>query len=665
MRELGKIKWFGGQSRDGKNLKYGFIQRNDGTDIFVHKRNVLCNTDQLYDWTFVTFIVDSDPKTNKQSAVKVDLLENETDSDLLKNCAQSESFDVYSKAAKNYLLSINKDEAIRYIENKLNTIDSNYDKSIFVKLIPDQFYPQKSVRKYLDLDSLYKMLLEENEGRLESVESISELAQKLSSLSKYNVDDFLNKLPPEFIYKHETLRILLTPDARIRMLVKYYEENINQEAKDNIICEIASLLLLSTDYSHWTLISDDLLSLNIIWKTAPNKIKLTYLLKIMQNAVNDDIERIMIRIEGVLSNSGRYEINELLSLLPEEIQYHNKFFKYYSGIKQVNYYWEEILNNNLPKWNLLNQDSKVLAIYRSLKEKVSLTYYLDYEDSEVIKRLLKIISQDIIPVNKEILFNELHILVMERISSIAWDLNQDITSSSFFPKCNVYNINVEYCEGRPWPTENDKNNNTISRIFCPRTGKECSLTSARIFPDINLSWEKWSLMEFYEYMQINTLLPGLNNGHEYIPKLSGWVNRLIEIRKRLKCSVCEEIMIPEMEYAKNLAKYNVTIVSCSKGNGHDHNIYLNHCWACSHIIDSRESKIQYEGFYLCMHCGSGPMQSSTFSQGNICPKCGDNSGMSTQEYYSRLMSCNICFHEIKLPPSNKITGNRSTKSTWF
>ena len=158
-----------------------------------------------------------------------------------------------------------------------------------------------------------------------------------------------------------------------------------------------------------------------------------------------------------------------------------------------------------------------------------------------------------------------------------------------------------------------------------------------------------------EALGIRPILPELRSPDEYLPRLCGWVNRLNEIRHRLKCSVCGQMMRPNYAYAKNLVRYNMTVVSCNKGDGHDKNIYINHCWGCNAIIDSRESRIQVEKFYICIQCGSGPQQSANYSQGDVCPSCGQR-GMVATDQYDRIFQCGSCSHSIRLPPAHRLTG---------
>jgi hypothetical protein len=88
------------------------------------------------------------------------------------------------------------------------------------------------------------------------------------------------------------------------------------------------------------------------------------------------------------------------------------------------------------------------------------------------------------------------------------------------------------------------------------------------------------LAELLEESNLEAKLPELQNNDVYVLKLSWWVNRLIEIQDRMKCTVCNEIMIPDYRYAKNLAFYN----SARCKHNHHQPVYLTHCWACHQVI---------------------------------------------------------------------------------
>jgi DNA-directed RNA polymerase subunit RPC12/RpoP len=155
-------------------------------------------------------------------------------------------------------------------------------------------------------------------------------------------------------------------------------------------------------------------------------------------------------------------------------------------------------------------------------------------------------------------------------------------------------------------------------------------------------------MELFKALDINPQSRSLNYNDVYLMKIAGWVNRLNEIRERMKCEECTKPLIPNNKYAFRLAAYNSTVAYCPDGHGDQ--IYFNHCWNCRNIIDSRESSIQHEGYYICIYCGSGPKpqyQKISFNQGDKCPKCG--TPKMKDSYNNELIKeCRNCNHRIHL-----------------
>jgi DNA-directed RNA polymerase subunit RPC12/RpoP len=163
------------------------------------------------------------------------------------------------------------------------------------------------------------------------------------------------------------------------------------------------------------------------------------------------------------------------------------------------------------------------------------------------------------------------------------------------------------------------------------------------------------LLEVIDSLNIIPSIDGINKPYEYVQKMSGWINRLNEIRSRLKCTSCGKALISNKKYAKNLAAYNSTIFFCDCGDKLNSSVYISHCWACRKIIDSREGNIQIDKYYLCIQCSSGPLKSESYSQGTVCPKCGSKQLVKIR---NRNYECSICDHHIHLPALQCLTGNR-------
>jgi hypothetical protein len=342
--------------------------------------------------------------------------------------------------------------------------------------------------------------------------------------------------------------------------------------------------------------------------------------------------------------------------------------------------WSLLESGFFIDWKRLPQSEKILSVYRAAKENKVLANWETMQenvDDSLVKCVLLLLWAKANQDKSGNAFKKAHEFFQEYVVQRAWDLSEPLRLDPLLPLCRSHV--VRYCEGRPWRTDEEQaaDSPRASRAFCPREGYPCALlgdvrdvrtggfdeaprklSGARLYPDRSRPWKDWSLLELLQACNVVPELEGLQNPDEYVPKLAGWANRLNEIRERLKCSVCGRMMTPNVTYAKFLAKFNVTVVSCQYGDSHDKDVYLNECWACGQVIDSRESKIRKDGYYVCIHCGSGPQQSDDYTQGDICPNCGAL-GMVPASNHSRTRVCHSCNHTIRLPQERKLTGTQS------
>jgi hypothetical protein len=275
-------------------------------------------------------------------------------------------------------------------------------------------------------------------------------------------------------------------------------------------------------------------------------------------------------------------------------------------------------------------------------------------------------------------FNKAHKMLQE------WIVNSGLLDDTYptmtllIPSCPEGL--VRYCEGRPWRFNSDREEpgSRLSRAYCPRSRGPCSVVGpddmpvgetyrrvgARLQAERSRHWSSWSLHELLEAGEIIPSLSELRSPDEYVPKLGGWINRLEEIWSRLRCSYCQFQMPPNFRYAKNLAVYNVTVFSCRiQDPRHDTGIYITHCWACTTIIDSRQNTIRCEDRYLCLKCGSGPQHSDSYTQGDICPKCGQRDMKESYRSSERICRIAACSHIIHLPPMHQLTGKGNLHET--
>ncbi len=363
----------------------------------------------------------------------------------------------------------------------------------------------------------------------------------------------------------------------------------------------------------------------------------------------------------------------MIHLLPEWVRHEEPILDLLNSLcddEQASLvWWSFIESNSILLWNYISTKAKILCVYRVGKEcdnsyrflqEISKLQSIKPETNKLVRCVLKLLWAKNNSDKSNAVFRQIDQLLTEYVIELANNSNELLDLDCLLPYCKPKN--VKYCEGILW-------NNKENSAYCPRVKKPCLISNikkeniassglygARLYADNLQDWRDWSLLELFKEVKIVPSLPKLKRPEDYLPKLSGWINRINEIKLRLKCSVCGEIMPHNIEYAKFIAKFRVTVFSCKHSNRHDHNIYLNECWGCEEIIDSRESKYKLPGdsYYICIHCGSGPRKSKSYSQGDICPKCNKPEmviNQANEQYYQ----CLSCSHTIKLPNRRKST----------
>ena len=112
------------------------------------------------------------------------------------------------------------------------------------------------------------------------------------------------------------------------------------------------------------------------------------------------------------------------------------------------------------------------------------------------------------------------------------------------------------------------------------------------------------------------------------------------------------------------ARMSITHAYCSDtvaegDENHDSDVYLNECWNCDEVIDSRESQFKQgndgryypvlrtdiNGYYVCMSCGAGTLNVKPA----VCPKCGciNRESLEFRDLYKdgsklKFEKCNEC-----------------------
>lgn len=100
-RDIGIIKWFGGYNPVIKKFNdFGFISREGKDDIYFNKSHIHCNVSDLIRGRAVSFEEGLNYKNKRTQAIKVNLLRDENNIDLLKECVKGKIFsyvEIYDK----------------------------------------------------------------------------------------------------------------------------------------------------------------------------------------------------------------------------------------------------------------------------------------------------------------------------------------------------------------------------------------------------------------------------------------------------------------------------------------------------------------------------------------------------------------------------------------
>ena len=522
------------------------------------------------------------------------------------------------------------EEILKEIIDLINL--SKFDKQYYLDNLPDFVLIKKEeLRKNLSterhLDICFEVINNDPDKSNIKENIIQEVYNCLSNLSKYN-EKYWNKIPSSIINQNKSIRSLIPLHKYIKVIMTLFSDN--KIDTDDIILLKEKII---TEYESQNYIDfSDLLNNNetktfLLSKTVfdilPETVRIYLLIHAKENFTNEEITIITSLFSKINSRTREIILNKFTdSFLFKE----RSLFNFLNPVRKI----EILIANNYSlelEWDKLDDKAKLYLLYYSIKSNSSLDFFIPKlkDESVPLQFAIKLLIAKNNQEEKDKYFLEAHDSFQSYVVEKAWEQNLELDFEPLLPTCKPRL--VKYCETRPWPTDADKKNATykVSRAYCPRARKECDLESinsysfstysrlsgARLFADLNIAWKDWSILELLEYSGIEPKVNNLTNSLEYVPKLCGWINRLNEIRERLKCSKCGEPLVPNQKYAKNLARYNMTIASCGRSEDHDTNVYFNHCWNCRGIIDSRESKIRVGGFYKCIHCGKASPPNET------------------------------------------------------
>lgn len=162
MREIGIVKWFGNyNSKTGRNNDYGFIAREGKPDIYVHRTQINCPELALSEGTPVTFEVGINPQNDREQAIRLRLLAEETDIEIIERCARSRDRRLWKPVFKNYISTLSSDEYKILILEKITNI-SLVEKDYFIHYLPEEVWQNflaNNIQNILTPDDYIKLWL--------------------------------------------------------------------------------------------------------------------------------------------------------------------------------------------------------------------------------------------------------------------------------------------------------------------------------------------------------------------------------------------------------------------------------------------------------------------------------------------------------------------------
>ncbi|MED3396738.1 MULTISPECIES: cold shock domain-containing protein [Bacillus cereus group] len=665
MKQIGIVDWFGINKKKNSKDKYGFITTFNGGSIFVHELSLTCEA--LDEDDVVCFELSNGKNGKGPKANKVVKL-------------TTENIILF----QNILTELEDEELFETIEMLSDKIDID-SISLLPEQVLDRMIKAKNGRRLLEPELLLDYFIQEFK-RTHSIEALDDFVMVLNEM-RYAIGT-----GERYWSKIEMFHFTQIPDFSYQILPYWLQKKYLAiyAAKDlhtlspNSILNLYNLFGFTPDPFAGFMPTKKFISLVETHRKNERLLKLNehaYITPVRTNREKIEIlishlsEDDLLKQTALLSHIAKLvaEDPEAAYALPEYLLKEPAFFEHIPPIEQTKLIWDSTKSEEISQFvGLLKDEGTVLLFYK-------MTFERDYKQV-ILNALLKHHANKLVWAvghlfqcthfqgqERDIKFRAFHDNLAGYLVELIDADNQEYInlSNRLFPNCAMGR--VRYCEARVWGSK-------VGEAYCPRYKKGCScqggfgarianrnqISGAKMEPNQNLSWEDWSLLEFFHALRVTPSYPGdgLHNPKEYVNRMGGWMNRIIELKERLKCSHCQTPFKSNINYAKRLAVYNQTIFHCVhmfETTSHDRETYISHCWSCKEIIDSRDGYQRLEDYYLCVECGSGHAKSKTHTQGDICPKCGERH-MKKSEHHRRGYKCRNCTHKIIVPQDDQLTG---------
>lgn len=696
-----KVVWYGGRRRDGYINKFGYVRDENNNDYRLEQKRLSNKLYKNLPKENDILVITMKDATKINQAFHIDEIQKDELFALLKVVKNEEIINaiwlkLFKENRRNFIVAgcqLTKPIVKDLLKNPLD-----YDVSVEQLLI-------KALRENPDIHAIsydtlnvYANLINEVKIDVQSLEAclkdarfkqvaVQQLIDELNFNYLYYTgsNDYRNVHIRFWFEIPELYTVIKDKSAFPQLLNTYANLCVEENRLDCIIDELVTQLpLINNKYAdefrygsikdYWRKFDNKIIEHPALQALVPIQLKIEHL-----NTVNHFSIENMIQLFEQLEHASQLTNAHFLI---DEYKKHEYFFKFLPSAEQTEYIFPKLQSNFTEEFTKQTPLTKNYIIY-----KIASTFPHNWltpdlirevgnkEENPLIKALLNLLyvklRPDLSNENRNNFLERVMTLIEEEVRVQATSINP-INLLALIPKCTVrYKSGVPLCEGKQLYILNDA-------AYCPRTRRKCESKctathtrseGARVGPNCHLPFNEWSLQEMFEFVSMDPMASELireQDRNYYTNKIGGWVNRLEEIRERMKCSNenCNKSFNLEFQFARRFdAVYNNTRFSCpdvQNEHGHDYMIYLSHCRCCGLLIDSRESKYQvYDGgYYICIHCGAADDQlpyaphwdyrpNRYYQQGDICPACNHrNEPMEdTQKNWKR---CTVCQHEIKI-----------------
>lgn len=204
------------------------------------------------------------------------------------------------------------------------------------------------------------------------------------------------------------------------------------------------------------------------------------------------------------------------------------------------------------------------------------------------------------------------------------DVNSEVDEDeifALFPHCRAIGQTKDLvslsCEAFHWRTPANED-----KFLC--RSKVCRYP--KVVPDLSKSFFDYSVFDWLAHYGYHYFEQSKPMKRDFPIKLAAYINRVRELKSKLDCRCCGQLMIPNMKYSRvevttvneetgeettvpMQASYRLTVFKCNNHSCQefDKSYYFNHClnFKCYTIIDSRDDlKKCNEDRYHCPECGS-------------------------------------------------------------